>query len=128
MSCATIVRTTEKSEMEVYNRKGGTYPVALLVMMLILNAYCCDSSVLVESNTTSPCNGRLAECLIEDSSELEVNPYTSQLLESDLAILQSLIPTKPVNICPTYKSGRYCVDPTRHEPESVYDRTRAHRT
>ncbi|GMY14039.1 receptor-like protein kinase feronia [Fagus crenata] len=107
--------------MEVYNRKGGTYPVALLVMMLILNAYCCDSSVLVESNTTSPCNGRLAECLIEDSSELEVNPYTRRQLATFLPT-QSLNRNRPVNICPTYASGRSCVDPTRTQRVNPYPR------
>ena len=66
--------------MEVKNAKGGTYPLALFVMlMLLLNAYCCDAAVLVKSNTTVRRNGRLDECLIEDDLELEflVNPYIS---------------------------------------------------
>ena len=69
--------------MEVKNAKGGTYPLALFVMlMLLLNAYCCDAAVLVKSNTTVRCNGRLDECLIEDDLELEflINPYISRVL------------------------------------------------
>ena len=69
--------------MEVKNAKGGTYPLALFVMlMLLLNAYCCDAAVLVKSNTTIRCDGRLDECLIEDDLELEflVNPYISRVL------------------------------------------------
>uniref|UniRef100_A0A2N9FIM5 Uncharacterized protein n=1 Tax=Fagus sylvatica TaxID=28930 RepID=A0A2N9FIM5_FAGSY len=71
--------------MEVKNAKGGTYPLALMFVMLIvllLNAYCCGAAVIVKSNTTVHCNGRLDECLIEDDLELEflINPYISRVL------------------------------------------------
>ncbi|GMY12869.1 hypothetical protein FCV25MIE_08111 [Fagus crenata] len=69
--------------MEVKKAKGGTYPLALFVMlMLLLNAYCSDAAVLVKSNTTVRCDGRLDECLIEDDLELEflINPYISRVL------------------------------------------------
>ena len=69
--------------MEVKKAQGGTYPLALFVMlMLLLNAYCSDAAVLVKSNTTVRCDGRLDECLIEDDLELEflINPYISRVL------------------------------------------------
>ncbi|GMY12870.1 hypothetical protein FCV25MIE_08109 [Fagus crenata] len=74
--------------MEVKYAKGGTYPLALFVMlMLLLNAYCCDATVLVKSNTTVRCDGRLDECLIEDDLELElvINPYISRMLYDEPA-------------------------------------------
>ena len=69
--------------MEVKKAKGGTYPLALFVMlMLLLNAYCCDAAILVKSNTTVRCDGQLDKCLIEDNLELElvINPYISRML------------------------------------------------
>uniref|UniRef100_A0A2N9HSJ5 Uncharacterized protein n=1 Tax=Fagus sylvatica TaxID=28930 RepID=A0A2N9HSJ5_FAGSY len=69
--------------MEVKNAKGGTYPLALFVMLILLfNAYCCGAAVLVKGNTTVHCNGRLDECLIEDELELVflTNPYISRML------------------------------------------------
>nr|POE92658.1 hypothetical protein CFP56_35201 [Quercus suber] len=62
--------------MEAYNnRKGGVYLLAFLAM-LMLSAYCCSSAVLVESNSTSLCNGGLGECLLlEDDMEFPMNPY-----------------------------------------------------
>ena len=67
--------------MEAYNnRKGGLYLLAFLAM-LILGAYCCSSAVLVESISTSPCNGGLGECLLlEDDMEFPMNPYIRRRL------------------------------------------------
>uniref|UniRef100_A0A2N9ILD3 Wall-associated receptor kinase galacturonan-binding domain-containing protein n=1 Tax=Fagus sylvatica TaxID=28930 RepID=A0A2N9ILD3_FAGSY len=63
--------------MGAYNRKGGIYPLAFFVMLILISTYCDGSDVLVESNTTSSCNGGLGECLIEDDLEFLVksNPY-----------------------------------------------------
>ena len=68
------VNETLLKYMGAYNRKGGIYPLAFFVM-LILSTYCDGSAVLVESNTTSSCNGSLGECLIDDDLEFLVNPY-----------------------------------------------------
>ena len=53
-----------------------------MLIVLLLNAYCCGAAVIVKSNTTVHCNGRLDECLIEDDLELEflINPYISRVL------------------------------------------------
>jgi hypothetical protein len=70
--------------MEVKNAKGGTYPLALFVMLILLfNAYRCGAAVLVKGNTTVHCNGRLDECLIEDELDLVflTNPYISRILD-----------------------------------------------
>ncbi|GMY14002.1 receptor-like protein kinase feronia [Fagus crenata] len=61
--------------MGAYNRKGGIYPLAFFVMLILISTYCDGSDVLVESSTTSSCNGSLGECLIEDDLEFLVNPY-----------------------------------------------------
>jgi hypothetical protein len=70
--------------MEVYNTKGVImYPLAFFAMLILLNGYCCAAAaVLVKSNTTFRCDGRLDECLIEDDLELEflMNPYVSRVL------------------------------------------------
>jgi hypothetical protein len=72
--------------MEVYNTKGVIimYPLAVFAIMLILlNGYgCAAAAVLVKTNTTFRCDGRLDECLIEDDLELEflMNPYVSRVL------------------------------------------------
>jgi hypothetical protein len=71
--------------MEVYNTKGVImYPLAFFAMLILLNGYCCGGAavVLVKSNTTFRCDGRLDECLIEDDLELEflMNPYVSRVL------------------------------------------------
>ena len=88
------------SEMEAYNnRKGGVYLLAFLAV-LILSAYCCSSAVLVESNSTPPCNG---ECqLLED----DMNPYIRRRLYDGFtnnaltASLAALPPCRP--------GGPYC--------------------
>lgn len=69
--------------MEVKKEQRGIYPLAIVfVMLILLNAYCCGAAVLIKSNTTVRCNGRLDECLIEDDLELELlmNPYISRML------------------------------------------------
>ena len=70
--------------MEVQKGKGGIYPLAIFVMVMLLNAYCCaGAAVVVESNTTTVrYNGGLDESLIEYDLELEylMNPYISRIL------------------------------------------------
>ncbi|KAG2716234.1 hypothetical protein I3760_03G114400 [Carya illinoinensis] len=78
--------------MEMYycNSKGGIHTPALILAMLmmimmLLDAYCCGASVLAKSNTSFRCSdGRLDECLIEEDLELELgflmNPYVSRIL------------------------------------------------
>ena len=54
----------------------NTYNLLAFLAMLILSTYCCSSVVLVESNSTSPCNGGLGKCLLlEDDMEFSMNPY-----------------------------------------------------
>lgn len=60
--------------MEAYN-------LLAFLAMLILSAYCCSSAVLVESNSTPPCNGGLGECqLLDDDMEFPMNPYIRRRL------------------------------------------------
>jgi hypothetical protein len=74
--------------MEVYNTKGVIimYPLAVfaIMLMILLNGYGCAAAaaVLVKSNTTFRCDGRLDECLIEDDLQFEflMNPYVSRVL------------------------------------------------
>ncbi|KAB1211539.1 hypothetical protein CJ030_MR6G013281 [Morella rubra] len=70
--------------MEVHKKKGGIllYHLAFLVMLILLDSYCCGAAVLVKSNSSFQCVGRLDECLIEDDLELEflMNPYVSRIL------------------------------------------------
>jgi hypothetical protein len=74
--------------MEVYNSKGVMVmsPLAVFAIMLIilLNGYVCDhaAAVLVKTNTTFRCDGRLDECLLEDDLQFEflMNPYVSRVL------------------------------------------------
>lgn len=70
--------------MEVQKAKGGIYPLAFFVMLILLNAYCrTDAAILVKSNTSVQCNDRLGECLTEDEVELEylMSPYISRMLD-----------------------------------------------
>ena len=72
--------------MEVRKAKGGIYPLAFFVMLILLNAYCCaGAAILVKSNTSVQCNDRLGECLIEDEVELEylMSPYISRMLDDN---------------------------------------------
>jgi hypothetical protein len=74
--------------MEVYSTKGFIimYPLPFFAIMLILlNGYASASAaaaVLVETNTTFRCDGRLDECLLEDDLQFEflMNPYVSRVL------------------------------------------------
>ncbi|KAB1211538.1 hypothetical protein CJ030_MR6G013280 [Morella rubra] len=71
--------------MEVHKKKGGIlllYHLAFLVMLILLDSYCCGAAVLVKSNSSFRCDGRLDECLIEEDLELEflMNPYVSRIL------------------------------------------------
>ncbi|KAB1201631.1 hypothetical protein CJ030_MR0G002334 [Morella rubra] len=70
--------------MEVHNKKGGILlcHLAFLVMLILLDSYCCGAAVLVKSNSSFRCGGRLEECLIEEDLELEflMNPYVSRIV------------------------------------------------
>ncbi|KAG7986476.1 hypothetical protein I3843_03G082900 [Carya illinoinensis] len=74
--------------MEVHNTKGGgkhTLAIMLCVMLIVLlNGYCCGAAVLVNSNSSFQGDGRLEECLFELGEldlELLVNPYISRMLK-----------------------------------------------
>ena len=72
--------------MEVQKGKGGIYPQAFFVMlMLLINAYyCAGAVVLVKSNaTTVRYDDRLQESLIEYDLEFLMNPYISRMLGDD---------------------------------------------
>jgi hypothetical protein len=82
-----LVKKLRKSSVmeQVYRAKGsGMYPLTFLVITLLLvNAYCCASAaILVKSNTTFRCDGRLHECLVEDDLEFDflINPYVTRIL------------------------------------------------
>jgi hypothetical protein len=75
--------------MEVYNTKGviimSPLAVFAIMLMILLNGYGCAAAaaaVLVKSNTTFRCDGRLDECLLEDDLQFEflMNPYVSRVL------------------------------------------------
>ncbi|KAL0004476.1 hypothetical protein SO802_012037 [Lithocarpus litseifolius] len=68
--------------MEAYNR---IYPLAFFVLLIFtFSAYSCASTILVESNTSSSCNGSLGECVIEDDLEFLVDPYIrSRMLQGN---------------------------------------------
>ncbi|KAL0008861.1 hypothetical protein SO802_010363 [Lithocarpus litseifolius] len=99
--------------MEAYNnRKGGVYLLAFLAI-LILSAYCCSSAVLVESNSTSPCNGGVGECqLLEDDMDFPMNPYIRRRLYELGPSNKALKPGEPA-LSPCGKSK----DPTRYCPQ-----------
>ena len=68
--------------MEVQKAKGGIYPVAFFVMLMLINAHCCGAAVLVKSNASVWFDDHPSERLIEDEVELEylMNPYISRML------------------------------------------------
>ncbi|XP_041005750.1 uncharacterized protein LOC121250638 [Juglans microcarpa x Juglans regia] len=77
--------------MAVCNPKGGRtatpslLAMLLMMIMILLNAYCCSVVVVGKSNTSVQCSGsRLDECLIDEDLELElgflINPYVSRML------------------------------------------------
>ncbi|XP_041003908.1 uncharacterized protein LOC121249261 [Juglans microcarpa x Juglans regia] len=101
--------------MEVCNPKGGrtaapAFPTMLLMIMMLLNAYCCGTAVLVKSNISFQCNGdRLDECLIKEELELELgflmNPYVSRILGGQGKDPQTDNRNKPAFNEPCGKSG-----------------------
>jgi hypothetical protein len=94
--------------MEVYNTKGmiivSSLAMFAIMLMILLNGYgCAAAAVLVKTNTTFRCDGRLDECLIKDDLQLEflMNPYVSRLLDEadhqpEYAVELSKNPNKPV--------------------------------
>ncbi|KAB1218852.1 hypothetical protein CJ030_MR3G018271 [Morella rubra] len=75
--------------MEVQNKKGGILllnHLALFLLMLILldSSFSCGAAVLVKSNSSFRCDGRLEECMITENLELDflMNPYVSRILQS----------------------------------------------
>ncbi|KAB1218855.1 hypothetical protein CJ030_MR3G018268 [Morella rubra] len=74
--------------MEVQNKKGGILlnHLALFLVMLILldSSFSCGAAVLVKSNSSFRCDGRLEECMIAEDLELDflMNPYVSRILQS----------------------------------------------
>ena len=42
--------------MEVQKAKGGIYPVAFFVMLMLINAHCSGAAVLVKSNASVRCD------------------------------------------------------------------------
>jgi hypothetical protein len=87
-ACGRLIRLSLQPAL-VYDTKGVIimYPLAVFAIMLILlNGYgCAAAAVLVKTNTTFRCDGRLDECLIEDDLELAflMNPYVSRVLAND---------------------------------------------
>jgi hypothetical protein len=82
-------RVKRTTKMELYNTKGviimSPLAVFAIMLMILLNGYGCAAAaaaVLVKSNTTFRCDGRLDECLIEDDLQFEflMNPYVSRVL------------------------------------------------
>jgi hypothetical protein len=121
--------------MEVYNTKGVIimYPLAVfaIMLMILLNGYgCAAAAVLVKTNTTFRCDGRLDECLIEDDLQLEflMNPYVSRVLSGE-ASDGSLDRNSPVfKACEQEHSYAECVDLLKNNNKkcvrnSMYDRT-----
>ncbi|KAB1211542.1 hypothetical protein CJ030_MR6G013284 [Morella rubra] len=86
--------------MEVHKRKGGVffYHLAFFVMLILLDSYCCGAAVLVKSNSSFRCDGRLDECLIEEDLELEflMNPYVSRILANHKEKPNNLDPYKAI--------------------------------
>ncbi len=107
--------------MGAYNRKGGIYPLAFFVMLILFSTYCDGSDVLVESNTTSSCNGGLGECLIEDDLEFLVNPHrVSRMLiqYSGKSLENSAIPCGRPGDIKAYR----CYKKLKCDRRGVYDR------
>ncbi|KAG6660677.1 hypothetical protein CIPAW_03G121500 [Carya illinoinensis] len=72
----------------------------LMMIMMLLDAYCCGASVLAKTNTSFRCSsGRLDECLIEEDLELELgflmNPYVSRILADQPGTGKTEDPNKP---------------------------------
>ena len=84
--------------MEAYNR---IYPLAFFVLLIFtFSAYSCASTILVESNTSSSCNGSLGECVIEDDLEFLVDPYIrSRMLQGNGPTSGTGNPNRPAIPC-----------------------------
>lgn len=66
--------------------------MAFFVLLIFTCAYCCASTILVESNISSSCNGSLDECVIEDDLEFLVDPYLrSRMLQSSVVLVLQMI-------------------------------------
>jgi hypothetical protein len=106
--------------MEVYNTKGARViimsplSVFAIMLMILLNGYgCAAAAVLVKTNTTFRCDGRLDECLIQDDLQLEflMNAYVSRVLDD---AHQPASPGGQANdgtipVFPTCGGQNYCV-------------------
>ena len=82
--CSTSMCAIQASKVDLkptFLLHVNTYNLLAFLAMLILGAYCCSSAVLVESISTSRCNGGLGECLLlEDDMEFPMNPYIRRRL------------------------------------------------
>ncbi|XVE72331.1 hypothetical protein DITRI_Ditri11bG0031100 [Diplodiscus trichospermus] len=54
-----------------FQKRKGDFLLAFAVMIILLEANGCRAALLVKSNTTYHCNGRLDECRIAADVELE---------------------------------------------------------
>ncbi|KAB1218851.1 hypothetical protein CJ030_MR3G018272 [Morella rubra] len=95
--------------MEVQNKKGGILlnHLALFLVMLILldSSFSCGAAhVLVKSNFSFRCDGRLEECVIAEDLELDflMKPYVSRIL-ANAGKTGPLNPTKPGVPCGNLK-------------------------
>jgi hypothetical protein len=115
--------------MDVYNTKGVIimYPLAFFAIMLsiLLNGYgCAAAAVLVKTNSTFRCDGRLDEYLLEDDLEFLMNPYVSRVLaESDPPKPQTGTtgnPSKAAISCGGGKDGPYksCIHQPKQSPSN----------
>jgi len=115
-------RVKRTTKMEVYNTKGARViimsPLAVfaIMLMILLNGYGCAAvAVLVKTNTTFRCDGRLDECLLEDDLQFEflMNPYVSRVLGASTGTsTASLNAEKPV-----YKDCKPAYNSCVHPPE-----------
>nr|POE55820.1 hypothetical protein CFP56_43339 [Quercus suber] len=101
--------------MEAYN-------LLAFLAMLILSAYCFCSAVLVQSNSTPPCNG---ECLLlEDDMEFPMNPYVRRRLY-ELGPANKALKPGEAALSPCGRPNdptRYCLQENCKERPSPYYR------
>ena len=97
--------------MEVQKAKGGIYPVAFFVMLMLINAHCCGAAVLVKSNASAWFDDHPSERLIEDEVELEhlMNPYISRMLADPPQHPAEDAVYKPDKACEKGCSNHECV-------------------
>ena len=55
-----------------FQKRKGDFLLAFVVMIILLKTNCCRAALLVKSNTTYQCNGRLEEYRIAEDVELEL--------------------------------------------------------